>query len=149
VPKPEIHVRACVFAGLPVELDVGVWLTVGSTPRRWPSRWSYPRVVRAKKDVVLKATGRLACEACDLDFAERYGELGEGFIECHHTVPLGRGSERVTSLSDLALLCPNCHRMIHRPARVLTVAELRERLAKSVSRAPLGHDQAMESESGA
>jgi 5-methylcytosine-specific restriction protein A len=88
-----------------------------------------PRLVRAKKDAVLKATGRLACEVCDLDFAERYGELGDGFIECHHTVPLGQGSERVTSLSDLALLCPNCHRMIHRPARPLTVAELRERLA--------------------
>lgn len=87
-----------------------------------------PRLVRAKKDAVLKATGRLACEACDLDFAERYGELGEGYIECHHTVPLGQGAERVTSLSELALLCPNCHRMVHRPARALTVAELRQRL---------------------
>ncbi|WCB96674.1 HNH endonuclease [Baekduia alba] len=73
-----------------------------------------PRVARAKEDAVLKATGRLACEACDLDFAERYGELGEGFIECHHTVPPGQRSERVTNLSDLALLCPSCHRMVQR-----------------------------------
>ena len=88
-----------------------------------------PRLVRKKKDAVLKATGRLACEACDLDFSERYGALGEGFIECHHTVPLGQGSERVTSLSELALLCPNCHRMIHRAPRPLTVTELRELLS--------------------
>jgi hypothetical protein len=25
----------------------------------------------------------LACEACGFDFRERYGERGEGFIECH------------------------------------------------------------------
>jgi 5-methylcytosine-specific restriction protein A len=24
------------------------------------------------------------CQACDLDFAERYGEIGRGFIEAHH-----------------------------------------------------------------
>jgi 5-methylcytosine-specific restriction protein A len=88
-----------------------------------------PRLVRAKKDTVLRATGRLACEACDLDFSERYGALGEGFIECHHTVPLGQGSERVTSLAELALLCPNCHRMVHRAPRPLTVVELRELLS--------------------
>jgi 5-methylcytosine-specific restriction protein A len=84
-----------------------------------------PRLVRKKKAAVLKATGRLACEACDLDFSERYGPLGDGFIECHHTVPLGPGSERVTRLSDLAVLCSNCHRMVHRAPRLLTVAELR------------------------
>jgi 5-methylcytosine-specific restriction protein A len=84
-----------------------------------------PRLVRKKKAVVLKATGRLACEACDLDFSERYGPLGDGFIECHHTVPLGPGSERVTRLSELAVLCSNCHRMVHRAPRLLTVAELR------------------------
>ena len=24
------------------------------------------------------------CQACDLDFAERYGVIGKGFIEAHH-----------------------------------------------------------------
>src|SRR5262249_16576216 len=27
------------------------------------------------------------CQACDLDFSERYGEIGEGFIEAHHLRP--------------------------------------------------------------
>ena len=80
-----------------------------------------PRLVRAKKDAALKATGRLACEACDLDFSERYGPLGKGFIGCHHTIPLGQGSERVTSLSELACGGSWGHRS--------AVAELRELLS--------------------
>jgi len=44
-------------------------------------------IVKAKKQRVLARTGRLACEACGFDFRERYGDRGENFIECHHTVP--------------------------------------------------------------
>jgi 5-methylcytosine-specific restriction enzyme A len=43
-----------------------------------------PKLRATKKKRVLAETGRLACEACDLDFGERYGERGDGFIECHH-----------------------------------------------------------------
>jgi 5-methylcytosine-specific restriction protein A len=85
----------------------------------------------------------------EVDLEGGHARLGEGFIDCHHAVLLGQGSECVTSLSDLALLCPNCHRMVHRPVRPLTVADLRVRLAESVSRRPLGHDQAMKYGSGA
>ena len=58
--------------------------------------------------------GRLVCEACGFDFAQSYLERGEGFIECHHKRPLSdlKPGTR-TKLSDLALLCSNCHRMIH------------------------------------
>ena len=41
-----------------------------------------------KKKRALTALGRLACEACGFDFRERYGDHGEGFIECHHTKPV-------------------------------------------------------------
>jgi 5-methylcytosine-specific restriction protein A len=47
-----------------------------------------PRLVARKKAAALAANGRLACEGCGFDFAARYGERGEGFMECHHTVPL-------------------------------------------------------------
>jgi 5-methylcytosine-specific restriction protein A len=85
-------------------------------------------IVRRKKDSVKQATGRLACEVCELDFEERYGEVGTGFIECHHLVPLSEGKERATSLSDLVLLCSNCHRMIHRTDPLETPEKLRSRL---------------------
>lgn len=87
-----------------------------------------PRLAARKKRQVLNQTGRLACEACGFDFAAEYGELGVGFAECHHTQPLAQAGERQTALGDLAVVCANCHRMLHRrPWR--TVAQLRELLA--------------------
>lgn len=81
---------------------------------------------KAKKASVLEATGRLACEACDTDFGERYGPHAAGFIECHHIRPvhtLKPGQK--TQLADLALLCSNCHRVLHLRAPWLTVAEVK------------------------
>ena len=73
------------------------------------------------------------CQVCDLDFEERYGELGRGFMHVHHIVPLhevaGIPNYRVNPIKDLRPVCPNCHAMLHRPEdRVLTVEELRELL---------------------
>jgi len=87
-----------------------------------------PHLVRRKKTLVAERTGRLACEVCDLDFGERYGDAGEGFIECHHIVPLHAAGERATRVDELALVCPNCHRMLHRAAEGMSIAELRDRL---------------------
>jgi putative restriction endonuclease len=56
-----------------------------------------------------------ACEACGDDMAAIYGELGAGYIEAHHKVPVALIEEgEKTKLSDLAALCANCHRIIHR-----------------------------------
>lgn len=74
---------------------------------------------------VLTTEGRLACEVCGFDFAERYGDRGEGYIECHHIIPLHEADEGETKLSDLALVCANCHRMIHRGSPWLTPQALR------------------------
>ena len=56
-----------------------------------------------------------ACEACGDDMEAIYGELGRGYVEAHHKVPVALIEEgSTTKLSDLAALCANCHRMIHR-----------------------------------
>ncbi len=85
-----------------------------------------PRLVKRKKEAVYAASGRLNCEVCDFDFSEVYGTLGDGFAECHHRIPLAEliGATR-TRLSDLAIVCANCHRMLHRRP-VHTIAQLRE-----------------------
>ncbi len=71
-------------------------------------------LVAKKKARVLAKEGLLRCECCGFDFQARYGERGEGFIECHHTRPVTDMTiGEKTKLSDLALLCANCHRMIH------------------------------------
>lgn len=46
-------------------------------------------------------------------FEETYGKIGEGFAHVHRLKPL-RSGERITSLSGLAVVCANCHSMIHR-----------------------------------
>ena len=55
----------------------------------------------------------LNCECCHFDFEKKYGEIGSNFIECHHKIPISKG-ERITKEDDLALVCSNCHRMLHR-----------------------------------
>jgi 5-methylcytosine-specific restriction enzyme A len=84
------------------------------------------KLIKARKAKELSDTGKLACSACGFDFGATYGERGEGFIECHHTRPvseLRRGQP--TRIEDLALVCSNCHRMIHVRRPWLTVEQLR------------------------
>jgi len=86
--------------------------------------------VRDKKRRALEREGVLRCEVCGFSFAEKYGDLGEGVIDCHHVVPvrdLDPGAQ--TGLEDLALVCCNCHRMLHLGKQVLSVDELRQLVA--------------------
>lgn len=85
------------------------------------------KLVKRKKDKVLQETGTLSCEVCGFDFGKSYGVHGQGFIECHHTKPVSELQEgQKTKLSDLSLVCSNCHRMIHRKRPWLTVIELKD-----------------------
>ncbi|MCX5168651.1 HNH endonuclease [Streptomyces antibioticus] len=93
--------------------------------RRHRSRERNKALRKKKIAAVLRQGGRLSCEACGFDFEEVYGERGDGYIECHHVVPLHEAGESQTKLSDLALICANCHRMIHRRAPWPTPKELR------------------------
>jgi len=70
-------------------------------------------VRRAKKEALIKGNGRILCECCDFDFFDFYGAHGFSFIECHHNDPIAIGGERPTSTADLAMVCSNCHRMLH------------------------------------
>lgn len=58
------------------------------------------------------------CQVCQFNFEETYGELGHEYIEAHHLTPLadlpiGRAL-RLSPRDDFAVVCANCHRMIHR-----------------------------------
>jgi 5-methylcytosine-specific restriction protein A len=85
------------------------------------------KLVEAKKAACLKATGALCCEACSFEFGRAYGERGRGFIEVHHALPVHQLSPGVkTRLSDLHLLCANCHRMVHARRPWLTLDQLKD-----------------------
>jgi hypothetical protein len=70
----------------------------------------------AKIREVLAESGSLACEVpnCRFDFFKTYGELGRGFAHVHHRRPLAKRGARDSKLEDLAVVCANCHAMIHK-----------------------------------
>lgn len=83
-------------------------------------------LVNKKKKWAMKKFGALKCEACGFDFAKIYGSRGQGFIECHHTKPVHEfGDGHKTTTEDLALLCSNCHRIIHAKRPWLTFDALK------------------------
>jgi hypothetical protein len=74
------------------------------------------------------------CQVCGFDYGARYGEIGRGFAEVHHLALLAssRGRIKVDVATDVAVLCANCHRMIHkRKPDPFTLDELRAQLRKS------------------
>jgi 5-methylcytosine-specific restriction protein A len=124
-------IRASVATGEPPDFpdDVG-YEGESEMEGRYLLRWHAYRernpALRRKKIASVKASGAaLACEVCEFDFGEVYGERGQGFIECHHVEPLHVGGQKARTVRDLALLCSNCHRMIHTKPPWPTPLELR------------------------
>jgi 5-methylcytosine-specific restriction enzyme A len=86
-------------------------------------------IVLEKKKLSLVQHGYLDCEVCEFNFERFYGVLGKGFIECHHRIPLSKlKMEAKTTLNDLALVCSNCHRMLHKTIDTLTIEDLKTKL---------------------
>ena len=89
-------------------------------------------VVELAKRRAFQQDNLLRCEACGFSFTERYGELGRGFIEAHHTLPLSELTEQtMTRVEDLALVCSNCHKMLHKKRPWLRTPELKSILQVS------------------
>lgn len=77
----------------------------------------------------VKACKGYICEACEFDFTSKYGSLGCNFIEAHHLTPisnLGIGQYQINIKTDFAVLCSNCHSMIHRLDDPSNIAHLRQ-----------------------
>lgn len=98
------------------------------------------KLVTRKKAAVLNKTGRLACEVCDFESSEMFGDEAAGVIDVHHIVPLHKIGQSKTMLADLALVCPTCHRVVHAHSPFLTPIELRDKLQErrsSVAKSPV------------
>lgn len=61
-----------------------------------------------------KQTSTLHCDICRESHDYLPQELQEAAFEAHHVVPIALVGESKTKVSDLALLCATCHRLIHR-----------------------------------
>ncbi|TVM04177.1 MAG: hypothetical protein CV087_01925 [Candidatus Brocadia sp. WS118] len=71
------------------------------------------------------------CVVCGFSFESRYGDLGREFIHVHHLNPLALtdGEYKLDAVADLCPVCPNCDAMLHRGTEVLSIEELRTKLA--------------------
>ena len=72
-----------------------------------------PLIIKLAKQKA-KDEFKLFCCICNFDFGKEYPGHGDGFIECHHIHPIATAGIRPTRVEDLAMVCPNCHRMLHR-----------------------------------
>lgn len=72
------------------------------------------------------------CQVCGFDFEEKYGKWGKEFAEVHHVQPFSERKEseiKTDPIKDLAVLCSNCHRMVHRKkGTTLSIEELKRKL---------------------
>lgn len=82
---------------------------------------------------VARTYGTIKCEACGDDVRDKYGDLSSKIFECHHVTPLSESGETKNSLSDLAVLCPNCHRIAHLIKPLPTLEQLRQHVRISIA----------------
>ena len=76
------------------------------------------------------------CQGCRFEFESTYGAIGKGFIEVHHRKPISRsqGVYKINPTKDLIPLCSNCHAMVHRKSKMLSIVELRWKVKQAALR---------------
>jgi 5-methylcytosine-specific restriction protein A len=73
------------------------------------------------------------CMVCDFTFEAMYGEIGKEYIEAHHLTLFSKLDERPRDLDpahDFAVVCANCHRMLHQKIEPWTIEELRGKIRR-------------------
>lgn len=86
-----------------------------------------PTLANEKRRLAMTTNG-LKCEACSSYSGLMYPGLAPAIWEVHHRVPLTEmEAPTKTFMKDLAVLCPNCHRAIHRTKPMLSVEEFGEK----------------------
>lgn len=84
-----------------------------------------PQLAKRKKDQFRRIHRKLFCEACGCDHCQ-YGRLSKNVFEVHHLRPIAKRQKAAkTKLSDLGVLCSNCHRAIHRTKPMCSIADFR------------------------
>lgn len=89
----------------------------------------YERSADARRNFLEKKEEPYKCEVCGMDFESIYGERGKKFIHVHHLNEISNGV-RNTTYKDLAMVCPNCHAMLHRQQDLITPEKLKKEIAE-------------------
>ena len=95
--------------------------------RKHKSRERNAKLIASVKSAFLRENNKLFCTVCEFDFEKKYGERGAGFIEAHHTIPVSDMKPgQKTQTEDIALVCSNCHKILHRTRPWLSMNRLKE-----------------------
>ena len=87
-------------------------------------------LVRSAKAAFKLKHGHLFCEACGVDPRTTYGDRGEDRLQAHHRTPIEEMIPGTTTKAeDLAMVCPNCHDIIHAKRPWISVEDVRSLLA--------------------
>jgi hypothetical protein len=73
----------------------------------------------------IKANSDYRCEVCGFSFREAYGAIGQEYIIAHHLRLISSGVAKTTP-DDVALLCANCHSMVHTKNPPIPIENLRK-----------------------
>jgi 5-methylcytosine-specific restriction protein A len=77
------------------------------------------------------------CKGCARSMVNIYGDPGKDLIHAHHLTPLSQLADGSTvsfdARTDFAVLCPNCHAIIHRLDDVSDLALLRALYRRNAS----------------
>lgn len=96
----------------------------GNRSKRFVTRYERDPKLRKRAIEIHGCT----CKVCEFNFEKHYGNLGKDFIHVHHIKPLFQfeKAKQVNPQTDMTVLCPNCHSMIHRNKNdTLSIEELK------------------------
>lgn len=107
------------WSGTPLDMNSGVDMFIEGrlVTKTHLQRERDPRL-RGRLLADRRVKGAVSCDVCGRQPVGCEPEISESIFEAHHLIPLSVGSEREVKLTDLALLCACCHRLIHRAMEI-------------------------------
>jgi hypothetical protein len=111
------HIGQALLASLEGE-DLAATENIRTQKLIWSrSREAAMRTAKIRQALERSPDQKLRCEVpgCGFCFEDIYGDLGKDYAHVHHLDALAESDGPVTTtLDDLAIVCANCHAMIHR-----------------------------------
>ncbi len=72
----------------------------------------------------------LDCEVRGFSFSHTYGAAAAKYCEVHHLLPFSNVNDIArTRMEDLAIVCANCHRVVHLQNPPYTLVQVKSMLA--------------------
>jgi 5-methylcytosine-specific restriction enzyme A len=121
----QLVVRSTETMNLSEDVEI---IPIHSAEEGVQARWHLRYERNRKLAEAAKAFHGYLCQVCGFEFRRRYPGATKPYIESHHLVPfaeiVGMGT-KLDPATDFAVVCANCHRMLHRQTPPVSIADLR------------------------